>query len=63
MAEGTRLKSLDERLGSLEVKFAEFTNEMGKEKVYRTRQLGDVTKQLEGLGLQVSKMGSGFDEI
>lgn len=32
MADGTRLKSLDERLGVLEGKIAEFTTEFGKEK-------------------------------
>lgn len=50
-------------MGVLEGKFSEISKEMSKEKGERAQQFGDVNKQLEGLGAQVCKMGSSFDEI
>lgn len=51
MADGTRLKTLDERLGVLEGRIAEFTTEFGKEKGEHKTQMGDMGKQIEGLGV------------
>lgn len=47
----------------MESKFTEFTTEVGKDKDVRAKQLGDMTKSLEGLRAQVAQIGSNFDEI
>ena len=63
MAEGTRMKCLDDRLGALENKFSEFSTAVGRDKDVRTKQLGEMNKTLEGLGSQVAQIGSNFDEV
>lgn len=50
-------------MGSLEGQFKDLSTELGKVKVEQNQQLKDMSKQLEGLGAQVGKMGSNFEEI
>lgn len=63
MADGTRLKSLDERLGLLEGRLTEMATDFGKEKTERSKRLGEMSKQIEGLGTQMIHLDENFDEM
>lgn len=63
MAEGTRFKDLDSRLVSLEAKFIEFSKVSSKGRAEMTTQMGNMSQQIEDIGVGLSKVDGKFEEL
>lgn len=63
MAEGTRSKSMEDRLGLLEVKFIEFAGESDKGRTEVNQKMMEMSQQIEELGIGLGKVDGKFDEI
>lgn len=63
MAEGTHSKSMEDRLGLLEVKFIEFAGESGKGRTEANQKMMEMSQQIEELGIGLRKVDEKFDDI
>lgn len=63
MADGTRFRLLDERLGKQEERYTDLSEEIGKHRVENAAKLGDVNKRIDELGRQLEGNFSEFRQL
>lgn len=63
MAEGTRIRTLDERLGVHEGKLTELHEGLTQNREEVNQRLGEINNQMDGFGVRMDKMDNNFEEL
>lgn len=63
MADGTRSRGFDERLGVLEGKFGTLLDEVKKDRMEKATKFDEIALQIGELGIQMSKSNDKFEEL